>query len=142
MNQMGHELPVMTGVDQSGVAEKIEELIPGYMPMGDTGMGDMMDMGQPRNTLLMGDGQGPFGEIFMGGMFTILKIREGLRSYDEDPGWYEYPEGTLAGPVGERQAVAPTQVHPARKTGTPRWVPGGGPTFNAVKGGHGSHGRR
>jgi FtsP/CotA-like multicopper oxidase with cupredoxin domain len=142
MNQMGHELPIMTGVDQSGVAEKIEELIPGYMPMGDTGMGDMMDMGQPRNTLLMGDGQGPFGEIFMGGMFTILKIREGLRSYDEDPGWYEYPPGTLAGPVGERQAVAPTQVHPARKTSTPRWVPGGGPTFNAVKGGHGSHGRR
>ena len=47
-------LPIMTGVDQTGVAEKIEELIPGYMPMGDTGMGDMMDMGTPRNSLLMG----------------------------------------------------------------------------------------
>ncbi|MFL6201893.1 MAG: multicopper oxidase family protein [Thermoanaerobaculia bacterium] len=102
MNQMGHKLPIMTGVDQSGVSEKIEELVPGYMPMGNTGMGDMMDMGKPRNTLAMGAGEGPFGEITMGGMFTVVKIREGLRSYDEDPGWYEHPEGTLAQPVGGR----------------------------------------
>jgi hypothetical protein len=38
----------------------------------------------------------------MGGMFTILKIREGLQSYDEDPGWYQHPAGTVASPVGER----------------------------------------
>ena len=31
----------------------------------------------------------------MGGMFTILKIREHLSSYD-DPGWYDNPPGTLA----------------------------------------------
>lgn len=102
MNQMGHNLPVLTGVDQSGVSGKIEELVPGYMPMGSTGMGDMMDMGRPRNALPMGAGEGPFGEIFMGGMFTVIKIREGLKSYDEDPGWYEHPEGTLAQPVGRR----------------------------------------
>ena len=36
MNQMGHGLPIMTGVDQSGVAEKIQALVPGYMPMGNT----------------------------------------------------------------------------------------------------------
>jgi hypothetical protein len=28
-------------------------------------------------------------------MFTILKVRENLTSY-EDPGWYENPPGTLA----------------------------------------------
>ncbi|HBL26602.1 MAG TPA: copper oxidase [Acidobacteria bacterium] len=128
MNQMGHNLPIMTGVDQSGVAEKIEELVPGYMPMGNTGMGDMMDMGRPRNSLLMGDGEGPFGEIFMGGMFTILKIREGLRSYDEDPGWYKHPAGTVATAVGERQAVAPTIVLPLRRPGFPGWAPLGGET--------------
>ncbi len=33
--------------------------------------------------------------IEMGGMFTILKVREGITSY-EDPGWYHHPEGTLA----------------------------------------------
>ncbi|MFL6292388.1 MAG: multicopper oxidase family protein [Thermoanaerobaculia bacterium] len=102
MNQMGHNLPVMTGVDQSGVTEKLNELVPGYMPMGNSGMGDMMDMGKPRNTLMMGAGEGPLGTISMGGMFTILKVREGLQSYDEDPGWYQHPAGTVASPVGER----------------------------------------
>jgi hypothetical protein len=38
---------------------------------------------------------GKHGYIDMGGMFTILKIRENLASYD-DPGWYENPPGTLA----------------------------------------------
>jgi hypothetical protein len=31
----------------------------------------------------------------MGGMFTILKVRDHLTTYD-DPGWYENPSGTLA----------------------------------------------
>ncbi|HKV09619.1 MAG TPA: multicopper oxidase domain-containing protein, partial [Thermoanaerobaculia bacterium] len=137
MNQMGHGLPVLTGVDQSGVTEKLNELVPGYMPMGSTGMGDMMDMGTPRNSLLMGAGEGPFGPIFMGGMFTILKIREGLKSYGEDPGWYEYPEGTVASPVGGKQAAAPARTLPQRPPVTPR-------TFDAVKpsGGHGGSHRR
>jgi manganese oxidase len=136
MNQMGHDLPVMTGVDQSGVAEKIEQLVPGYMPMGNSGMGDMEHMGTPRNSLLMGGGEGPFGNIFMGGMFTILKVREGLRSYDEDPGWYEHPAGTVASPVGGLQAVAPTTVLPLRRPG--RSPLAGEAVFEAVKaGGHG-----
>jgi FtsP/CotA-like multicopper oxidase with cupredoxin domain len=137
MNQMGHDLPILTGVDQSGVAERLEELIPGTMTMGSNGMGEMaeMDMGTPRNSLPMGGGEGPFGSISMGGMFTILKIREGLKSYDEDPGWYEHPAGTVALPVNERQAVAPAPVLPRRPPGSVR-------TFDAVKpgGGHrGSH---
>jgi hypothetical protein len=35
----------------------------------------------------------------MGGMFTVLKIREKLTSY-EDPGWYDYPKGTVAWQLG------------------------------------------
>lgn len=123
MNQMGHALPIMTGVDQSGVAEKIGALVPGYMPMGSTGMGDMMHMGTPRNSLPMGAhegmGQGPFGQIFMGGMFTILKIREGLASYDQDPGWYRHPAGSIAEASGPRQAVAPTTTVPRRRAPLP-----------------------
>jgi hypothetical protein len=65
------------------------------MSMGHAGMGNMMDMGRPRNTLPMMTGKGPYGEIEMGGMFTILKVREGLTSYD-DPGWYTQPEGSMA----------------------------------------------
>ena len=34
----------------------------------------------------------------MGGMFTVLKVRDGIDSYD-DPGWYENPPGTLASPA-------------------------------------------
>ncbi len=145
MNQMGHELPVMIGVDQTGVAEQLEQLVPGYMPMGNSGMGDMEHMGTPRNSLLMGGGDGPFGSIFMGGMFTVLKIRDGLRSYDEDPGWYEHPAGTLASPVGERQAAAPATALPPRRPGHLRRVPPAGEmTYAAVKprGGHGAHGGR
>ena len=40
-------------------------------------------------------GDGPHGPIAMGGMFTLVKIRAGLTSY-EDPGWYQPPAGTLA----------------------------------------------
>ena len=31
----------------------------------------------------------------MGGMFTIIKVREGITSY-ADPGWYRHPAGTVA----------------------------------------------
>ena len=40
-------------------------------------------------------GKGPFGPLEMGGMFTVLKVREGITCYD-DPGWYQHPEGTVA----------------------------------------------
>jgi hypothetical protein len=85
----------MIGVDQGKVEEKVRAVLPGYMPMGSTGMGNMMDMGRPRNTLPMMTGTGPFGPIEMGGMFTVVKVREGITSY-EDPGWYKHPEGTRA----------------------------------------------
>ncbi|MGD0679352.1 MAG: copper oxidase [Polyangiaceae bacterium] len=95
MNAMSHDLPNMIGVDQGAVEEKVRAILPGYMAMGSTGMGDMMEMGRPKNTLPMMTGTGPFGPIEMGGMFTVLKVREGITSY-EDPGWYHHPEGTTA----------------------------------------------
>jgi FtsP/CotA-like multicopper oxidase with cupredoxin domain len=95
MNVMSHDLPNMIGVRHTGAEDKIRRLLPGYMPMGDTGMGDMMDMGRPPNTLPMMTGDGPFGAVGMGGMFTIVKVRDHLTSYD-DPGWYKQPEGTSA----------------------------------------------
>jgi hypothetical protein len=40
---------------------------------------------------------GPFGDyISMGGLFTIVKVRDEVKSYDEDPGWYQHPQGTVA----------------------------------------------
>jgi FtsP/CotA-like multicopper oxidase with cupredoxin domain len=99
MNAMGHNVPTMIGVDHRGVAEKILRLVPDYMVMGERGMADMgaMHMPLPANTLPMMGGNGPFGPIEMGGMFTVVKVREGLARNDyKDPGWYKHPRGTQA----------------------------------------------
>jgi FtsP/CotA-like multicopper oxidase with cupredoxin domain len=99
MNAMGHDAPTMIGVDHRGVAEKILRLVPDYMVMGERGMADMgeMEMPLPDNTLPMMSGSGPFGAIEMGGMFTVVKVREGHARNDyRDPGWYKHPAGTVA----------------------------------------------
>lgn len=98
MNQMGHDFPNMIGVNPAGYDEQVRRLLPGYMTMGQDGMSGMTEMGMavPPNSIPMVGGIGPYDEITMGGMFTILKVRESLTSYDEDPGWYEPPAGTLA----------------------------------------------
>ncbi|MDQ6623469.1 MAG: copper oxidase [Verrucomicrobiota bacterium] len=95
MNAMNHNLPNMIGVNQEGAG--VSKIVPGSMAMGSTGMSEMgtMHMGGPKNTLPMMTGDGPFGPIEMGGMFTILKVRAGLTSYD-DPGWYQHPQGEVA----------------------------------------------
>jgi len=99
MNAMGHDVPTMIGVDHQGVAAKINQLVPGYMVMGERGMADMgeMQMPIPDNTLPMMAGDGPFGAIGMGGMFTTVKVRKDQQPGDyRDPGWYRHPNGTLA----------------------------------------------
>jgi manganese oxidase len=62
----------------------------------------MMEMGRPKNTLPMMTGTGPFGPVEMGGMFTVLKVRAGITSY-EDPGWYKHPPGSVARKADERR---------------------------------------
>lgn len=99
MNAMGHDVPTLIGVDHRGVAKKITSLIPDYMVMGERGMADMaeMEMPLPDNTLPMMSGQGPYGPIEMGGMFTVLKVRKDQPAGNfKDPGWYKAPPGTTA----------------------------------------------
>ncbi|MGE8450093.1 MAG: multicopper oxidase domain-containing protein [Pseudomonadales bacterium] len=99
MNAMGHQVPTMIGVKQKDLAKKMNKLVPDYMAMGEAGMSDMggVEMPLPDNTLPMMTGQGPFGPVEMGGMFTVLKVREGLGRNDyKDPGWYKHPKGTVA----------------------------------------------
>jgi FtsP/CotA-like multicopper oxidase with cupredoxin domain len=100
MNQMAHDAPNMLGVDQSEAEPKLQRLLPGYVPMGQKGSYEMegMEMPSPPNVIPMMAGEGPFGPIGMGGMFTVLKVRANLQSF-EDPGWYENPPGTMAWPV-------------------------------------------
>lgn len=99
MNAMGHGVPTMIGVDHSGIAEKIQKVVPDYMVMGDKGMADMgeMQMPLPSNTLPMMTGTGPYGALEMGGMFTVLKVRKDQAHGNyKDPGWYQQPLGTRA----------------------------------------------
>jgi hypothetical protein len=115
MNAMGHEFPNLIGVSQESVETKIAEKIPGYMAMGEKGMEEMseMGMGGPENTLPMATGEGPFGPVGMGGMFTILKVHADAPRFKTaadytsrvnapgDGGWYKHPQGTVADSVGK-----------------------------------------
>ena len=99
MNAMGHNVPTMIGVDHRGVSEKIKRLVPDYMVMGERGMADMteMTMPLPDNTIPMMTGDGPYGSVEMGGMFSILKVRADQASGDyTDPGWFKNPIGKQA----------------------------------------------
>ena len=97
MNQMGHHVPNTLGMaDGDG---KIKQLLPTYMTMGQAGMADMgeMNMIQPANSVSMVGGHGPHDYITMGGMFTIVKIREHLPDgYGGDVGWYQDKPGEAA----------------------------------------------
>lgn len=95
MNQMGHDMVNLTGANVDGLDAKIRRAVPGYMTMGHTGMGEMMAMEQPKNSVSMRGGRGPYGAIDMGGMFTILKIRDRLKPGDEH-GYYQAPPETVA----------------------------------------------
>lgn len=98
MNQMGHGLANVIGMDTAGLMSRINNVIGGgYMPMGEKGMYDMafMRMDMPENSAPMGGVPLQYGKSTTGGMFTVLKVREKLSGYD-DPGWYQHPPNTLA----------------------------------------------
>ena len=98
MNQMGHDAANLVGVDLAGVDPEIQKVVPGYMSMGPGRTMAGMKMPVPANSIPMKGGAGPFAPIDMGGMFTIVKIRERLAGTG-DPGWYQHPAGTVAGPA-------------------------------------------
>ena len=138
MNAMGHSVPTMIGVEQRDIASKIGDLVPDYMVMGDKGMADMgsMEMALPNNTLPMMTGQGPFGSIEMGGMFTMVKVRDGLARGDyKDPGWYPQPANTRA-----YEWTGAPLAEPKGATGEARATELSQPILNVTRGSrHGSH---
>ncbi len=123
MNAMGHDVPTMIGVDHRDVASRIARLVPDYMVMGERGMSDMAEMAMPLpdNTAPMMSGEGPFGSVEMGGMFSVLKVRKEQKPGDyADPGWFRHPPGTVArefdAPIAQppRAAGAGPAAMPAR----------------------------
>jgi hypothetical protein len=102
MNAMGHGIPNMLGVEQAGVEAELRRFLPRYGAMGQSGMAEHTDhvaagLPGPVNTLPMMTGDGPFGPLEMGGMFTVVKVRDDLAPGDyRDPGWYRNPPDTVA----------------------------------------------
>jgi manganese oxidase len=99
MNAMGHQVKNFMGVAQRDLGKALSHAAPKAMAMGTDGMAMMAEMRMPlpANTLPMMTGTGPFGSIEMGGMFTVMKVRDDLAPGDyRDPGWYKHPQGSVA----------------------------------------------
>jgi FtsP/CotA-like multicopper oxidase with cupredoxin domain len=135
MGPMGHAMPNMIGVQADDMALRLGGLIPGYMAMGEKGMADMAAMSGmplPANTLPMMTGEGPFGGVEMGGMFSVVKVRRDLPAGDyRDPGWFKHPPGTVA-----REWTGEV---PAAVKASPGGHAPGGVEVQVRKPGHGGH---
>jgi len=105
---MGHDAANLIDADTTGLDAKLGRVVPGYMTMGERGMSEMttMQMPQPKNAISMVGGKGPHGIIEMGGMFTLLKIRDRLTG---DPGWYNPPTASSEASPAElaRDGITP-----------------------------------
>ena len=113
MNAMGHDVKTFIGTQKRDLVRAIRGVAsPDYMPMGSAGMAEMgeMEMPMPDNTLPMMTGFAQFGPVEMGGMFTVVKVREGIAANDyKDPGWFSHPPGTVAYEVGSPGGEPPRQ---------------------------------
>jgi hypothetical protein len=131
MNAMGHGLNTFIGVQRRDLA-RTRKLVPDFMPMGSAGMAEMgaMQMPMPDNTLPMMTGFGQFGPLEMGGMFSVVKVRDGVAPGDySDPGAFRHPEGTVAYEYGGDAGAAPRQPQiPATEK-----APNHAPEFQVVK---------
>ncbi len=119
MNQMGHPDPSPVGVDAESLDETIRPLIPEFRTMGAAGMAAMHEnddvdhhqpdhdhhgehnheaheMALPDNSIAMQTFPGPMGPVEMGGMATLLQVRETLPDDPDDVDWYDHPEDRIA----------------------------------------------
>ncbi len=120
MNAMGHDVPNPVGVRQDDLAREIRKLLPGFTAMGENGMAEHQThtaMGHhpgPANTLPMMMGEGPYGNLEMGGMFSMIKVRDDIARGDHrDPGWYRSPPREQA----RRVSADPDWGNPPRRRG-------------------------
>ena len=100
MNQMGHPGVNLIGVRAERINRPVQALLPNYMTMGTDGMAGMtdmsaMDMPVPKNSIPMLGANAKHGYVDMGGMLTIIKVRDPLTETSARE-WYVNPPGTLA----------------------------------------------
>lgn len=118
MTQMGHGIPVMIGTDTKKLDRRMQGIVPEYMSMGMEGMGGMgeMEMDIPPNSLPMKGADGPFSYIDMGGMFTILKVRDKPDAPGIQDHWFEHPAGSISVRADEAKMKADGISIPPKKT--------------------------
>jgi len=65
-------------------------------------------------------GDGPYGGLEMGGMFSVVKVRDSVRPGDyRDPGWFKHPQGTVASEyTADDAAPAPQASQPSSDAAT------------------------
>jgi len=96
MNQMGHDIPNMIGVDVGDLDKKIKPLLPNYMSMGRAGMADMAEMSMPGPAnMAMMSWDGPMGSATLGGMSTVVKVRQEIND-ESAASWYKHPPEQIA----------------------------------------------
>jgi len=104
MNQMGHGLPNLIGVDPSAFDERLHEVVPLYGALDASGPGGAHAL-VPENSLPMIGQRGPFGHITMSGMFSVLKVR-GELGPDAAASWYAHPPDEIARPASAEELAA------------------------------------
>ncbi|MDP3275061.1 MAG: copper oxidase [Deltaproteobacteria bacterium] len=117
MMQMGHNAPNTVGARTGTLDRRMSRVMPDFMTMGATGMGGMgeMPMPVPANSLPMRGGPGRYHYIDMGGMFTVVKVRDRVDGTEaQAQGWYEFPEGTVSGPADPARMAADGVTVPTR----------------------------
>jgi hypothetical protein len=64
-----------------------------------------------------------FGPVEMGGMFSVVKVRDDLAKGDyKDPGWFKHPEGTVAYELkGAKLGEAPRAISPDSGVKAAEW---------------------
>ena len=89
MNQMGHNSSNMISVDAEKIDKAVKIWFPHFMAMGSRGMGPMgsMHMEGPKNAVSTKGSPLQYGSTIMGGMATVLKVRNADESM---AGWYRF----------------------------------------------------
>ena len=81
-------------------------------------------MGSTHNTAPMMTGEGPFGSVEMGGMFSVLKVRRDQKPGDySNPGWFKHPKGTVAYEWAGAALPEPARSDAAGASSMPRAEP-------------------
>ncbi len=115
MTQMGHGIPNLVGVNASLFDEKLAKVLPSYLASSGNvhGQSNSETSDVPKNSIAMEGGSGPFGYVTMGGMVTVLKVREKWTE-GTDAGWYAHPKGTVAD-VASLEEMNADGIEPGRK---------------------------